>query len=73
MNRRDFDYIETRLAAPVVEVSEAQGRLKQAGYTEEAEELMTAMQAFVDSCRIVRRKVTDRANREHYGRTGYGR
>jgi hypothetical protein len=54
MDRRDFNYIEHRLAVPCGAAVEAHERLKLLDLTKEADELMVAMQTFVRACRKIR-------------------
>lgn len=64
---RDWDYIEARLLAPANDASQAHGRLRQIGYTAEADKLMEAMKTFNDSCRAIREEVRQRVVRDRQG------
>jgi hypothetical protein len=57
---RDREYIENRLLAPAVELSDAVGRLRQAGENAAADRLTAAMATLIDECRAVRADLTER-------------
>lgn len=60
MNTRDWDYIENRLLAGTSLQLEAYGRLRQVGYPDLAERLMTASQVYHDECRAIRDELRNR-------------
>lgn len=68
MGLRDWDYIEARLLAPGENVSEAIGRLRQLGLTEEANEILEAQKAFIDICRKVRASARSKVVRSQQSR-----
>lgn len=69
---RDYDYTEVRLLAPCSAAYEALHRLRAIGEAELALELTEAMRVFHDSCREIRRKLTDNYIESHQVRSTSG-
>lgn len=60
MNGRDLEYIWNRLASPCTDALDAHERLQKVGFSQEAGELMVAIQGFTDDCRRIRQQVSRR-------------
>lgn len=62
MDRRDLDYIESRLMSPGTDTLDAIERLRKAGEHDLADEVMHGLQEFTDVCRRQRHILMDRFN-----------
>lgn len=56
MNKKDQEYIVRRLNDPCVPAIEAVGRLKAAGFNEEANQILRATRIYTQICRAVKEK-----------------